>query len=77
MTLREHERRARKHDSETLADDLLHGGEAIARELGIELSQLYYGFEQGHYGTAVRKLGLRKLVASRRKLRELFSGEPA
>jgi hypothetical protein len=79
MTLREQERRTRQRqdDADSIASDLLSGCEAIAREIGWKKDQVYYGHAQGHFGGAVWKFGPRKLQGSKRKLRELFSGERA
>jgi hypothetical protein len=57
--------------NETLADDLLWGGAAIAAELGIPLPKFYYLFEIGALKNAVWKLSPKQLVGSRSRLRSL------
>jgi hypothetical protein len=70
--------RKRKHDSDSdsVAADLLVGCEAISREIGLGKYQVYYLASRGQL-PGVRKLGARKLVASRRELRAHFLGEQA
>jgi hypothetical protein len=65
-----------KHDSDSVAADLLIGAEAISRETGLALHQIYFLAAKGKL-PGVRKLGERKLIASRRQLRAIFSGERA
>ena len=52
--------------SDRLADDMLLGAEAIAAELGVEPSQIYYIHRMRLL--PIGKLG-KQLIASRRKLR--------
>jgi hypothetical protein len=52
-----------------IADDLIIGGENIAREIGVDLRKFYRMAENGLFADAVRKLGHRTYSASRRKLR--------
>jgi predicted DNA-binding transcriptional regulator AlpA len=66
----------REHDSDSIADDLLVGCEAISRETGLGKHQIYYLAARGQL-PGVRKLGARKLIASRKQLRALFAGERA
>ena len=53
----------------TIADDLIVGGPAIARELGMPDRQFYYLAANGRLGNSVQKLGPKIYVASRAKLR--------
>lgn len=58
--------------SETLAEDLLIGAEAIAAELGISMRKAFYWLERSLI--PARKTG-RTWVASRRRLRQHFGAE--
>jgi hypothetical protein len=58
-----------KSKPETIADDLIKGGPAIALELGIPYRQLTYLVANGRLEGAVTKLGPKLLIASRAKLR--------
>jgi hypothetical protein len=54
--------------------DTVWGAEAIGRELGdppLSVQQVYYLHRSGALKGAVRKLGHRTMIGSRRKLREL------
>jgi hypothetical protein len=55
-----------------LADDLIVGAEAIAKELGLTPRQVFYFAAKGEL--PIRKLG-RLLTASRSRLRRHFAGE--
>jgi hypothetical protein len=61
--------------SATTENDFVWGGEAIAAELGVTTSQLYYLLKIGALNGAVKKLGHRTLAGSRRKLRALVTAE--
>jgi hypothetical protein len=54
------------------ANDLLWGGESIAKEINRTTQQFYYLHEKGVLKGAVAKLGHKTFVASRRKLRALL-----
>jgi hypothetical protein len=57
---------------ETLADDLLHGAQAIADELGIDVRRAFYLLERGLIpGTKTGRIW----TGSRRRLRQHFHGE--
>jgi hypothetical protein len=58
-----------KQVSAAIKDDLIIGGPNIANELGIPYRQLTYLASTGQLGGAVKKLGPKKLIASRTKLR--------
>jgi hypothetical protein len=53
-------------------NDLLWGGENIAKEINRSTQQFYYLHEKGVLKGAVAKLGHKTFVASRRKLRALL-----
>ena len=53
-------------------NDLVWGGENIAKEINRTTAQFYYLHERGVLKGAVAKLGHRTFVASRRKLRALL-----
>ena len=53
-------------------NDLLWGGENIAKEINRTTQQFYYLHEKGVLKGAVAKLGHKTFVASRRKLRALL-----
>jgi hypothetical protein len=55
-----------ERQTERLSDDLLLGAEAIAAELGVEPSQIYYIYKAKKL--PIGKFG-KQLIASRRKLR--------
>jgi hypothetical protein len=65
-----------KQDPDSVAADLIIGGKAISREIGLSPHQVYFLAARGKL-PGVRKLGERKLIASRRQLRAIFSGEQA
>jgi hypothetical protein len=58
-----------KQVSAAIKDDLIIGGPNIANELGIPYRQLTYLASTGQLGDAIKKLGPKKLIASRTKLR--------
>jgi hypothetical protein len=57
---------------EPLAADLLHGAQAIADEIGVDVRRAFYLLERGHI--PAQKLG-RTWTASRTRLRQHFLGE--
>jgi hypothetical protein len=64
--------------SGALADDLIWGvaGEdGIAAEIGRKPSEVYALIASGKLGHAVTKLGHRTIIASRRKLQRVLTGE--
>lgn len=61
-------------EESTLAEDLLWGAGAIAREVGIAERKVFYQLESGNL--PAKKIG-GQWVASRKKLRALFYGDEA
>jgi hypothetical protein len=51
--------------------DLAWGSAEIGAETGLRPGQVYYFFATGRFGDAVWKFSPRKLVGSRKRLREL------
>jgi predicted site-specific integrase-resolvase len=51
------------------AGDVLVGGDAIAKELGVDRHTVYYWFKHGIGNLPIGRVG-RRLVASRAKLRQ-------
>jgi hypothetical protein len=60
-----------KTDTPPVEIDWIWGAEAIGREIGRDVNQVYYMFSAGQFRGAVWKMGLKTMVASRTKLREL------
>jgi hypothetical protein len=61
---------------EKIADDLIFGvsgDDGIAAELGLTPGQVYHLISQGKI--PVTKMGHRSIFASRKKLRQIFTGE--
>lgn len=54
------------------AGDLIWGAEAIGGEIGRSESQVYHLLHEGVLGDAVKKIGHRTIVGSKRRLRNLF-----
>jgi hypothetical protein len=58
--------------SDTLADDLLEGAQAIATFLGIEVRKVFHGVERGHIPVTRRG---RIIIGSKRRLTRHYTGE--
>jgi hypothetical protein len=71
--------KARDKPGTSIADDLLVGGDAIARELGVPLRKFYRMADNGLFEGAIQKIGHRTYTASKRKLRIVLglADEPA
>jgi hypothetical protein len=61
-----------KPTDDLIASDLIIGGPRIADAMGIPYRQLSYLVATGRLGDAITKLGPKKLVASRSKLRAVL-----
>jgi hypothetical protein len=53
------------------ADDIVWGAQAIGAEVGLTPGQVYYYHSRGSFGSAVWRFSARKLVGSRKRLRDL------
>ena len=56
--------------------DAVWGAEAIGREIGRSAGQVYYLHASGKLQGAVRKIGSRTLIGSRRALRNVVANFP-
>jgi hypothetical protein len=65
----------RKHSkTQFVYDDVIVGGEAIAKETGLTVHQVYHAAAHGYFKDAVVKFGPRRLLGFRSKLRAQFAG---
>jgi hypothetical protein len=61
----------RNVEQQNVNGDIVWGAEAIGREIGRTAIQVYYLFSKGRLNGAVRKLGTRTMIASRKRLAEI------